>query len=208
MKFRPNLSLKDSVQSLDEVLTLQINFKPSTYIADGIGDSFKNLQRLYIVDEGIGFVDRSNFLNMSHLKELSIHHNPLKFIAEDVFWDLPGLEHLNIHSCQLRTLPSRLLKNMPHLKGVDLACNQLTSIGKEIFQNNPKLEELFLGKNNLKSIAVDFFKFTKLNAVDLSENVCVTDKWFSKVDGFYTKYTSTVGTLQELQAEVIQNCGE
>lgn len=206
MKFLANLSLEESIKNLDDVLTLQINFNPSSYIFDGIGENFKNLQRLYIIDEGIGFVDRSNFLNMRHLKELSIHHNPLKIIAEDVFWDLLSLEHLNIHSCQLKKLSNRLFENLPHLKGVDLSRNQLTSVVKELFQNNPKLEEIFLAQNNLKIVDVDFSKLVKLNAIDMSDSGCVTDKWFSKVEGWYTNYTSTVGTIQELQATVIENC--
>lgn len=207
-KILPNFSSNQLIRNSGDVEALNINFNPSIVIFSGIGEKFGNLQRLQIIDDGLKFLDRNNFLNLPHLQELSLHHNPFKFIAEDVFWDLINLEHLNIHKCQLEKVPSRLLFSMPNLEGVDLSENVLSFIPKTFFKYNIKLQEVFLKGNNLKKIEIDFMKFGKINTVDVSENVCINKKWYSKTEGWYSNLhlTSTSESLQELQQVIKQKC--
>lgn len=152
---------------------LVIYFGASNYIFNGLGENFKNLEFLYIPDNSLKILERSNFANMTKLTFLELFDKQLEFIAEDSFWDLPNLEILDLYKCGIDELPKTLLKNLKNLKNFEAVFNRITFLDKEFFANNLNLEVIIIRNNQLKVIDVDFTKFSKLKTLRLEHNDCI-----------------------------------
>jgi Leucine-rich repeat (LRR) protein len=128
---------------------LKINLTPSTHIFSGIGEYFSNLKELWIQDQSLKFVDRSDFAGLTQLEKLRLDQNQIEFLFNNVFWDLPNLEE------------------------IDLSNNKIDYLPKDLFLKNLEIERIWASNNPLKVIDVDFTTFKNLFYINLSNAKCV-----------------------------------
>lgn len=206
LKLNPKFGSHQKVKKSDDVRKLRIMMKPSNEIFAGIGEAFRNLEKLNLGEISTGdgtieFIERADFANMKNLKELGLNQNPLRFLPEEAFWDLPALEGLHLWNCKIAKLPKNLLINLKNLKKFFLGQNKVQHIDKDFFKNNLLLERVNLFGNKLKIIDVDFTKLPKLNWFSVYGNECVNDR-YTLIDKNY----STALSVQEIQDKINQYC--
>lgn len=206
LKIRPNFSQHSKIKISNDVKKLRIQMKPASSIFAGIGESFRNLEKLDLgelsTDSGsIQFIERADFANMQQLRELGLNENPINFIPEDVFWDLHNLEGLHMWNCKIENLPKDIFKNMKKLKFLYLGENKITQLDKDLFKNNLQLERINLFASKLSFIGVDFTKLTKISWMSLFGNECINERYIPN-GGQY----STVESVQEIQDKIKSSC--
>lgn len=203
LKILPNFTNHRKIKNGEEVKKLEINFKPATFIFSGIGEKFSNLKGLYIEKDDLKTVKRSDFSDLDHLQILSLSSNPLKGFPEDVFWDLNNIEILKLHECELEYLPENLFVFTNNLVELDLAGNIIRNLPKNLFKNNLKIQKINLINNKLMRIDVDFTKLPELKTVDMHLNDCIKSDYSRDFP-----LSSSVQTVEELQAVITSNCNE
>lgn len=206
LKIRTSLAQHKKFKTTDEVRKLRIQLKPATSIVSGIGESFRNLEKLDIGQSSsnsgsLRFIERADFKNMEQLNELGLNENPIEFFPEDVFWDLPELEGLHMWNCKIEKFPTKIFMNMGKLKKLYLGENKLTHLDKDLFKNNLQLERINMFANKLMTIDVDFTKLTKISWMSLFSNECINDRYIPN-DSMH----STVSTIREMQEKIWRNC--
>lgn len=192
IKMSAKLDQHERFKNARDVQHVQIDFKPSERIFQGIGESFPNLNNLGI-GYSIKFIERSNFKNMKQLQTLSLSFNSIRFIPEDAFMDLPNLSSLRLWHNKLEKLPSNLFANLKKLTFVELSNNKLGYLPENLFANNLELTDIQLTETALTKIDVDFTKLTKISYISLSRAGCIDG-------GFYGS------TTQKLQEEIKIKC--
>lgn len=176
-------------------------FGASKRMFAGIGAAFQNLEVLWIEDNSLTLLERSNFVRLNKLKRLEMPEQQIEFIEEETFWDLQSLSHLNLYRCGISELPSRVFAYLRNLVHVVLSFNRLTHLPRDLFKDNSLIFHIDLRSNQLKLIDVDFTRFTKLSELYLNLNDCIDASYATKF-GLY----STVSSLQELQGIVNRDC--
>jgi Leucine-rich repeat (LRR) protein len=175
-------------------MNLDINFKPSTEIFSGIGETFINLKSLWIRSQTIKFVERSDFVGLTQLEDLILNGNQIEFLPEDVFWDLPNLKLLKLSGNKIKKLPKNIFKNLKKLKEINLSDNKIDYLPKNLFMETKKIERFYAYDNPLKVIDVDFTKFFYLSYLNLRNARCVN----------YIAYDPNF--IQEAQLIINENC--
>jgi Leucine-rich repeat (LRR) protein len=198
LKIQTNFASHPMIKSPDGVKSLVIYFGASSYIFNGLGKAFKNLELLYIPDNSLRILERSNFFNMTKLRRLELYDKQIEFIAEDSFSDLPNLEILSMFKCGVDEFPDKLLHNLKKLKKFEAVFNRITFLHADFFSNNLEIEEIAFRNNQLKVIEVDFLKFPKLKSLRLDYNDCIDAS-------FIVTNTATI-SLKELQSIINDKC--
>lgn len=170
------------------------------YIPNGIGKVFNSLQQIWVTNNvnnlRLRVLQRRNFLDMPNLIHVNVNFNEIERIDEETFWDVPHLLRLMIKDNKIKTLhKSTFVKNLK-LTLFFADDNQIEALPKELFENNLMLHKVSLKGNKLMEISVDFTLLTKLEHVDLSENIC-TSQSFMRVEN----------TLEDFQTIVNASCG-
>lgn len=203
LRILPNLTTHSRINNTDNVKHLQINFKPATFIFSGIGENFVNLKGVYITDDNLKTIKRSDFSNLEQLQILSLTDNSLQELPEDSFFDLPNIEKIKINNCQLESLPENIFSIAHNLAKLDLSGNKLKSLPKNLFKNNLQLQEVNFISNELQKIETDFTKLPMLMSVNLHLNKCIKSDYSRD----FPQY-SAVKNVQELQDVIVSNCSE
>jgi Leucine-rich repeat (LRR) protein len=119
--------------------TLRINFEPFNHIFDGMGEAFKNLEKLYIASQQIKFITRSNFKHLENLKQLYLNDNEIQHLPEHVFSDLTNLQNLFIDSNRIEELPSKIFMNLKNIQLIDLSNNRIKHFPSDLLSGNLQL---------------------------------------------------------------------
>ncbi|XP_037041735.1 protein artichoke-like [Bradysia coprophila] len=161
-------------KSNDDIEYLQLDSGSMTYVPNGIGRIFRNLNTLKIAPKlGARVIRRSHFRNMKNLGELDIFENDIETLDADLFWDLPNLEVFHLEGNKITELHGSTFEKNEKLKYIVLKLNLRLEVLPEIlFQNNLLLEEVTLPRNNLRAIPEQMFEtISKLKMVDLALNM-------------------------------------
>jgi Leucine-rich repeat (LRR) protein len=114
--FTKNLIISTSHPRAAEIEELKIDFSPSRYIFNGIGENFPNLKHLEIDYQNFEKLERKNFAGLGNLEKLTIDNNKFGSISEDAFQELRNLKTLYMYDNEFKEFPSKIFANLKNLK--------------------------------------------------------------------------------------------
>lgn len=160
--------------------------------------TFKNLEKLTMVAQGVQEIQPNTFTFADKLKELNIRNNSLKILTErtfdgaynlrellfgfneissvhkNSFKKLVKLDRIELGYNRLRTFDPSTLDNLLDFTQISLMGNQLTTLHKTTFKNNLKMEIIQLGVNNFNSLSnIMFSHLTRLKNLYLHGKNCI-----------------------------------
>ena len=164
--------------------TLPSDIEPMTQVLDMSGNNLQtvgrealaranliNLQKIYLANCRIGFVDDTALRGLTNLveldlsdnmltsvpsptlaeapslRELRLAGNPIDRIDDDAFGQVTGLVKLDLTGCRIATLSARSLNGLSQLWHLRLGANQLTHLDKAVIDSLPKLHGIELADN-------------------------------------------------------------
>jgi Leucine-rich repeat (LRR) protein len=127
--------------------SVHLEFAPFNHIFAGIGETFKNLEELYVTYQQIKFVERANFEHLENLKKLWLNNNQIENLPEDVFWDLKNLEYLHLQNNKIEHLPDKIFMNLKNIIIIDVASNRIKHFPSNLLVENLELF-IFCTDNN------------------------------------------------------------
>lgn len=166
----------DTIQNSADVKMLKIDFKSSTHIFPGIGETFPNLRRLRIDNQSIEIVERENFEGLEQLEVLDFSRNQIKYFINNIFWDLQNLTILAFSDNQIELLQKETFQNLKQITEINFSNNKIEHFPKDLFKNNLMLKRMFAYKNPLKTVDIDFTKLKKLRILWMEKSECI-DAW-------------------------------
>lgn len=169
----------ENVKAEDKLKDIVVSYgRKSEHFPLGLGNFFTNLENLEISVNGLRFLYRSCFQNLTNLTSLRILHTEIASLPRDVFYDLPNLVHLNLANNHLVNLPDGLLWKSLKLVSFDASQNRLTSVSENIFKNCNKLRVIDLQDNKLVTVRINFYLFENLIRINLANNIKTCDLTF------------------------------
>lgn len=184
----------ETIKNAIDVLSLNFDFKPSTYILAGIGESFHNLKSLWISYQTIKLIDSQDFIGLTKLEELDLYSNRIEFLPEDAFLDLFELNVLNLSKNEIKNFPEKIFNSLKKLRQIYFRDNNIEYLPKNLFADNLELVTVQAHNNHLKVVDADFTDFGKLKVLDLRDNECVNIRAENKAQ------------VQEAQQIINRNC--
>jgi Leucine-rich repeat (LRR) protein len=153
------LKIDGSDENIKEHLNktgLSFKFSPFNHIFAGIGETFKNLDLLFVIEQQLKFVERANFKHLENLEELWLFNNQIQDLPEDVFWDLPNLGALYLNNNRIETLPEKIFMNLKDIKFISLSFNRIKHFPSNLLVENLNLWGFYTGGNpgNMSNIDI------------------------------------------------------
>lgn len=183
-------------RSNNDVEQVFIHGKELTFIPNGFGDLYPNLDLFFIGQSKLKHVTRKNFEDMNKVTNLFLGFNELEYLPEDSFWNLVNLEQFFVDNNKIKSLHRNLFINMPKLQQVFAFSNRIEHLDADLFRNNPKLTRVHMNDNRLSTIGINFINVPNIKIVDLYNNDCISTHFPDK---------STIIALAE---EIKRNCNE
>jgi Leucine-rich repeat (LRR) protein len=136
--------------------SVHFEFAPFNHIFGGIGQTFKNLKRIFVCDQQIKFVERANFEHLENLEDLYMWYNEIEHLPEDAFWDLKKLTFLNLQSNKIEQLSSKIFMNLKDIKEIVIVDSRIKHFPSNLLIDNLKLEYLYARGNpgNISNIDI------------------------------------------------------
>lgn len=95
----------------------------------------------------------------------------MSVLGNHAFGDLPFLEILHLASNNISSVRRRSFQGLPNLQELDLSHNKIDSLAVELFSNLNMLRSLKINYNQLKGLPRDVFLNTRIEHLDLSNNL-------------------------------------
>jgi Leucine-rich repeat (LRR) protein len=184
--------------------------------------TFKNLEGLTMIKQGLQEIEQNTFINAQHLSVLRLDSNLLKVIDEDTFLGAHKLDYIQIDFNQIESVHKNAFKRLGHLKvlyitgnqissfdqnslenchqllNFSLHMNQLTFIHKKTFKNNLKITYVDLGKNKINALSNIMFSHLKyLDLLSLDANNCIN----------IVHWSNAASQIVEIENS-LRNCGK
>lgn len=118
--------------------------------------------------------DTSPLQHLVHLRVLQLRHNHLTHIPSNAFEQLDLLEILALSHNNITSLRRRSFHGLKRLQKLDLSHNLIEQLQVEQFANLNKLRVLNLRHNQIRTILRDTFLNTRIEYLDVSENMLST----------------------------------
>lgn len=182
----------------DDVMVFSNMFAKSKFLPSGIAKMFPNLERFNVASSRVKFVFRKNFVGFKKLRTLDLRFNEIEVLPDDVFIDLFELEVLTISGNLIKKLPSMAFVSMMELRYFDGSDNEIMEFDDEIFSLSLKLEEILLKNNEINLIKASFGRFSRLEFIDLRDNVCTS--------AIYLRDQPDYHSVANFQDEIDKNC--
>lgn len=135
-------------------------------------ESFKglNLKQLYLNDNQLSQVGRSDFKELDSLEKLDLSLNKITTIDAKAFEKLSHLVELNLAFNSLKKVPTAV-NSLVSLKVLRLDNNQIATVSAGDFARLSHLEQLLLNDNKISRIESGGFEgLTSLKQIDLRSN--------------------------------------
>lgn len=135
-------------------------------------ESFKglNLKQLYLNDNQLSQVGRSDFKELDSLEKLDLSLNKITTIDAKAFEKLSHLVELNLAFNSLKKVPTAV-NSLVSLKVLRLDNNQIATVSAGDFVRLSNLEQLLLNDNKISRIESGGFEgLTSLKQIDLRSN--------------------------------------
>ncbi|XP_078693784.1 uncharacterized protein LOC144923289 [Branchiostoma floridae x Branchiostoma belcheri] len=131
-----------------------------TSIPQNLPTSISKLYILYLGNNRIRTVNKSELLRYKNLSELSLVKNQIATIHAGTFANLaelqrlylPELQRLYLSKNQVKYIPSGTFANLPKLQILNLSQNKITTIHSGAFENLIQLKYLLLNNNKITTI--------------------------------------------------------
>jgi Leucine-rich repeat (LRR) protein len=114
--FTKNIKIRTSHPRAAEIEEVEIDFNPSPYIFNGIGENFPNLKQLQLITQNFEKLERENFAGLGNLERLMMNNNKIGSISEDAFQELRNLKTLYMFQNEFNEFPSKIFANLKNLK--------------------------------------------------------------------------------------------
>lgn len=116
--------------------------------------------------------ETDSFKNLGYsLRYLHLSGNNLTALGNHAFGDLEALEYINLSRNYITSLRRRSFQGLPSLQELDISFNRIEQLQVEQFSNLKKLRILKLNNNKLKALPRDVFLNTRIEYLDLSDNL-------------------------------------
>jgi Leucine-rich repeat (LRR) protein len=125
--FTKNIKIRTSHPRAAEIEELGIDFNPSPYIFNGIGENFPNLKHLFISYQNFEKLERENFAGLGNLERLMMNNNKIGSISEDAFQELRNLDTLHMYDNEINEFPSKIFANLKKLKVIQALYQKATT---------------------------------------------------------------------------------
>ncbi|XP_013404370.1 carboxypeptidase N subunit 2 [Lingula anatina] len=123
----------------------------------GIFSGLRNLQYLFLDNNGLRTLPQDIFSRMSKLNVLSIVRNRLRRLSDNTFSGLSRLESLFLDGNGLTTVPSGLLRALHGLVIVSFKNNKIAKVESKAFEGPLMLQWLDLSDNHLTTVSPCMF---------------------------------------------------
>lgn len=129
-----------------------------------------NPKKMYLTENYIALVRRSDFLDATGLDLLHLGNNRISVIQDRAFGDLTNLRRLYLNGNRIEKLNSELFYGLQSLQYLFLQYNVIREIETGTFDPVPNLQLLFLNNNLLRSLPVGIFSGLTLYRLNLRSN--------------------------------------
>ncbi|XP_043558080.1 SLIT and NTRK-like protein 3 [Chiloscyllium plagiosum] len=129
-----------------------------------------NAKKLYLTDNLIQKIYRSDFWNFSSLDLLHLGSNSVSYIQDGAFMNLPNLKTLYLNNNEIERLTPGMFRGLQSLEYLYFEYNIIREIQPASFSLMPNLKLLFLNSNLLRTLPTDAFTGTSLGRLNLRNN--------------------------------------
>uniref|UniRef100_A0A8D2KT00 SLIT and NTRK like family member 5 n=1 Tax=Varanus komodoensis TaxID=61221 RepID=A0A8D2KT00_VARKO len=129
-----------------------------------------NPKKMYLTENYIALVRRSDFLDATGLDLLHLGNNRISVIQDRAFGDLTNLRRLYLNGNRIEKLNPELFYGLQSLQYLFLQYNVIREIEANTFDPVPNLQLLFLNNNLLRSLPVGIFSGLTLYRLNLRSN--------------------------------------
>ncbi|NXA53452.1 SLIK1 protein, partial [Nothocercus julius] len=143
-----------------------------------------NVQELFLRDNKIHTIRKSQFLDYRKLNLLDLGNNNIATVENNTFKNLFDLRWLYMDSNYLDTLSREKFAGLQNLEYLNVEFNGIQLIMPGTFNAMPKLRVLILNNNLLRSLPVDVFAGVSLSKLSIHNN--------------YFMYLPVAGVLDQL----------
>lgn len=162
----------------NDVLEFNTTKQKTDYLPHGLAEKFVNLEILYVIESGVKAITRSDFEQMTKLKEIALYGNLINDIPANCFDDLINLKKISLSNNRIKYLPNEVFHQLPSLMEVYISNNNLEAVSSNLFVNNPHMTTISLRGNSLKSIGDGMIIILRqLKNVSLEDNTCISDNF-------------------------------
>lgn len=163
---------------------------------NGIHKTNKNdavVKAIYIYSTNVKFIP-DNLGLLFNLTVFAMSNTQLVEIKDKNFQAMENLEEIQLNNNGLSSVPFNAFTKLTKLKILHLNSNEIEDLPNGLFRNNLNLVTIHLYSNKITSIASTLFDgLTKLDIVDLSNNICIKNYYI-------------MSTIVELKNEIKTNC--
>ncbi|XP_030631290.1 SLIT and NTRK-like family, member 3b [Chanos chanos] len=129
-----------------------------------------NAKRLFLSENLIQKIYKSDFWNFSSLEFLHLGNNQIFYIQEGAFVNLPNLRRLYLNGNNLERLTPDMFHGLQNLHYLYFEYNEIREIQPATFKLMPSLKLVFLNNNLLRTLPVGAFEGTSLLRLNLRNN--------------------------------------
>uniref|UniRef100_A0A8C7XGC7 SLIT and NTRK-like family, member 3a n=1 Tax=Oryzias sinensis TaxID=183150 RepID=A0A8C7XGC7_9TELE len=129
-----------------------------------------NAKKLYLSENLIQKIYRSDFWNFSSLDLLHLGNNRISYVQEGAFINLPNLKSLYLNGNDIEQLTPGMFRGLQMLSYLYFEYNVIKEIQPHSFSLMPNLQLVFLNGNLLHSLPTHVFAGTNLARLSLRNN--------------------------------------
>lgn len=153
---------------------LKFLYLSNNHIKDVVKSDFQRLPKLkhvYLDHNLITDIDEHAFEENTKLSKLILNGNKLTLPKGTEFLIVPSLGWIELENCSITDLPINMFKYMSNLVSIRLSNNNIEQLHSELFSHLRRLKQLHLEGNQIKQIDHDIFKTNhKLHSLYLRSN--------------------------------------
>lgn len=192
----------------NDVKALVLEESSSLYsFPSGIPDIFPNVDEIYLSNNEIESIERSDFFGLDSLFSVSFYKNQLEKLPEDVFWDLKNLQDISFSNNKLTNFPTKIFHNLLKLRRFYAKSNYLHVLKPEVFLKNTMLETIDLSSNRLAKVA-PFNPSLEINYIGLANNFCIDIKIYENKEIEILNKVLARDCINACKDEEIKMCAE
>lgn len=168
-----------SALNLNQIFEMSIENQQVLHLPLNLSDFLPNLKKISLTESGLITIDKKAFKGLNLLTEINLSMNKLTKIRSTDFEHVRNLAKLDLSFNDIIEIELKSFYRLQSIKELRIDNNRLTKIPVGMISENKNLELLTLNSNKLIEIASNFLDFSgkNLRMVDLTENVCVNEKF-------------------------------
>lgn len=166
----------------DDVEKLYIDCSRFNKIPDKLGEVFKNITNLWIMNADLREISMENLRQFPKLEFIDLSYNQLQSLPGDLFQFNRELKEIRFMHNKIQSIGPGLLHKLPELEIFYFGWNQIETLPEDFFKFNKKIKEISFWDNKLKFIGPKLLdRKPELTFVNFGRNPCI-DLVYQKFD--------------------------